>query len=446
MKITRRTFVAGIGATAALAGTGAYLWPRRNLSNRPNIIVFIADDMRYDSISSSLASMPNLGALAKHSQNFSNAFVTTSVCTVSRASMLTGTYKRRHHLVYSDHQLSASLLASSYPAWLKTAGYHTGFIGKWGFMPPKKNPFDVWSNIPTEGPYYHKGVHLTDAHTAKALSFLDTAPDYKSFLLVVAYKAPHLPFVPQKRFQSLYSDQPVPRQPTDTEDAFNRMPELLKTSRGRRDYKRHKCADDNHYQEAVRNYYRLLAGVDDSIGQVMAKVKAKGLEGNTCVVFTSDNGMMLGDHGLLGKWCMYEESMRVPLIMHVPGTDPATIPQMALNIDIAPTILSLASLKIPRTMQGKSLLPLTVSKDTPWRDGFYYEHSDIKSGLMVGANGYREAQWKYTRYFRGSKQQECLFNLADDPHELNNLAKSKEHKATLKKMRRKTQKAKKAAA
>jgi arylsulfatase A-like enzyme len=447
-KISRRTFVAGSAAVAATAGIGGF-FIHRNLKSRPNIILFIADDMRFDAAGfagNALIRTPNLDALADDGYVFENSFATTAICPISRASIISGEYALKHHVYTFMRGMNPASMRHSFPVLLRQAGYHTGFVGKWGQAgkQPVKD-FDHWLGYQGQGDYVRKGQsgHLTDVQTRQTLHFLEKRPKDKPFLLIVAYKSPHGPFISQERFAQTYKDTIFPRSVTDTPEAFARLPEPLKASHGKKEYNKVIWKDDA-YQKFMRNYYGLITGLDDSIGTVLGEIR-KQTDRDTSVLFTSDNGLLNGDHALMGKWCMYEGSIRVPLIINpsLQNRTPARLQAMALNIDISPTILSLASLSIPGNVQGRSLLPAMRSVSIPWRDGFYYEHpAGNRTYHIVACEGYRSADWKYTIY-KAKKFAECLFDLKNDPRELNNLAQNPDYREKLQEMRQLTQAAKK---
>lgn len=445
MKLTRRALVAGVGAAAATIGLAGLYRPQPQPKipgkKHPNVVIFIADDLRYDTLGFSgnpIVQTPVLDTLSKRSFVFANHFTTSSVCAISRASMLTGMFWRNHHVTYSHYKLAPRLINESYPVMLRNAGYHTGLVGKWGIGNGPKRLFDSCRTYPLTAPYVSSdGVHITDTQTSDALAFLSSAPKDKSFMLLVSYRAPHTPFVPQKKFDGLYKDVPIPRAASDTQEAHDALPPLLKKSRGAKQYIKHGYPSEEAYTNSLRRYYQLVTGIDESVGKILDALDMS----QTIVLFTSDNGFMLGEHRMQGKWCMYEESIRAPLIISLPeayyqDVVPRRIESATLNIDIAQTIIDLALGKVSPIAQGKSVLKLMQNAKTDWRKEFFYEYPFIASGGMIGAEGFRTDNWKYTRYFANRKTNECLFDLNNDPNELHNLAGNAHHQV-LKEMRRK---------
>ncbi|MBI1899512.1 MAG: sulfatase-like hydrolase/transferase, partial [Planctomycetia bacterium] len=349
--------------------------------------------------------------------------------------------------------------AQTYPALLRKAGYRTGFIGKYGVgkdMPEKE--FDYWRGFPGQGRYFTSGddEHLTDKQAHQALEFLDGCSAEQPFCLQISFKAAHCQdgepwqtqFPPARRYLDLYADLQIPAPETATREEFSRLPAMLQTSEARRRWT-FRFADAEMTQYTLRNYYRLVTGMDDAAGQIIAKLKDRGLAENTIVIFTSDNGFYLGDRGLAGKWFMHEESIRVPLVVFDPRpqssdvgqsqkakTRGATCGALALNIDVAPTILELAGLGAPDAMQGRSLVPLLRGeRPADWPDTFFYEHRFVHKAIPQTV-GVRSPKWKYARYFTGDESVEQLFDLSSDPLERTDLAGKPERAAELEKWRK----------
>lgn len=406
---------------------------------RPNIVLLYTDDQRFDSIhalGNPVIKTPSLDRLVEQGTVFSNSFVTTAICCTSRASLITGQYARRHGIHDFATPLAPEALAETFPWQLRAAGYRTGFIGKWGVgnvMPEES--YDYWRGFPGQGKFFdddRPGLHLTDRQGEQALEFLDGCTAEQPFCLQVSFKAPHTEdpaqrqMPPAARHESLYEDVEMPLAPTANEESFARLPEFLRNSESRIRWA--KLFDTpEKYQASVRDYFRLITGVDEVVGLVRARLAERGLADNTVIIFTSDNGYCLGEHGLSGKWFMYEESIRVPLVIYDPrraAEEPiARRDEMALNIDVAPTILDLAGVAVPASMQGASLVPLVEGKrDVGWRDRWFYEHLFEHKGLAK-SEGVRTERWKYARYLLPEGPYEQLFDLQNDPHEEHDLAR-----------------------
>jgi arylsulfatase A-like enzyme len=414
----------------------------------PNILFLLADDLRWDGLGCTgnrLARTPNLDALASKGALFRNYFVTTSICCVSRASILSGQYARRHGINDFATPFSPAAFAATYPALLRAAGYRTGFIGKFGVgerMPEKE--FDYWRGFPGQGNYFEKGdpVHLTKRMGDQALEFL-SAGDRRPFCLSVSFKAPHSQdgatreFPPDPRDEGLFTEVTFPTPPTAGEKFFRQQPAFVQHSEGRVRWER-RFATPVLYQKTVADYYRLVTGMDREVGRVLAALREKGLSDNTLVVFTSDNGFFLGERGLAGKWLMYEPSIRVPLIVadpHSPARARGRAEEaMTLNVDLAPTLLDYAGVAAPPSMQGRSLRPLIGGEKVPWRSEWFYEHLTLPK-IIPPSEGVRTERWKYLRWVGADPAVEELYDLRTDPFEERNLATEGEHRRTLDELR-----------
>jgi arylsulfatase A-like enzyme len=450
MSISRRTFAGGVAVALMTAGLTRFHKGNKP-EGPPNLVLFVADDMRHDSTGfagNTIVQTTALDRLAASGIVFANHFVTTSVCPTSRASMIGGQYALHHGVYGFSAMMTDRALDRSFPAILKRNGYHTGFVGKWGMGSPRHYPFfDYWNGFSGQGQYAYGAdpTHLTDLQTAQAMEFLKTRPTDTPFMLMVSYKAPHVPWIPQERFKTLYENVSIPRARTDTAEAEKRLPPLLRASLARQAYEEQFFSEEE-YQAQMRDYYRLVTGIDDSIATVLSELEKQGKADTTSIMFTSDNGLMTGEHGLLGKWCMYEDSIRVPLVMrpapaYYPKLSAMKTDAMTLNVDIAPTALALCGHStLPPAMQGKNLMGSAGVREGGWsRQGFYYEHpmlADSTRQPVIACEGYRNAQWKYARYHHNGQSQECLFHLAQDPLELLDLAADNTHAATLDTMRR----------
>lgn len=449
---------------------------------KPNIILIVADDMRWDALGCAgnpLLKTPQLDRLAAAGTRFTNGFVTTAICAVSRASILTGQYARRHGV--NDFQQPIGDLANTYPVMLRQGGYYTGFIGKWGvaahgsaneYFQRCAAAFDYWAgdvrqtaywhqrtcnyvinngtsersnffcNCPPEGrkndgcgpagpnPALKDPLHAeTEFVPAKVRSFLDQRDITKPFCLSVSLKAPHGPwqgYAP--RFEKDFQNTGIPRRDNATLAEALRQPDFLRRSleseRGLR-----LLQNPVERDRLFAQYYRLIEGLDFCVGEIREELQQRKLTENTVLIFTSDNGHFAGEHGFFGKWFMHEESLRVPVLVCDPRLPPSRRGQvshaMVLNIDLAPTLLHLAGLAAPATMQGRSLLPLLHAPDAPWRDDFFYEHlyrnSPTPPDHIEACEGIRTRDWKYIVWIdQSGPQREELYDLRLDPLEMNN--------------------------
>jgi arylsulfatase A-like enzyme len=418
----------------------------------PNIVVIVADDLRADALGCMghpIVQTPHIDRLAQEGVLFRNAFVTTSICAVSRASILCGQYARRHGIHDFATDFTAEALAQTYPLLLKKAGYRIGFIGKYGVgrnLPAKE--FDYWRGFPGQGFYFAKDKanqqHLTARMGDQALEFLNSCQPDQPFCLSISFKAPHAQdgaereFPPDPRDEKLYSEVTIPRPVTADERFFRLLPPFVQKSEGRRRWER-RFATEEMFQRTVRDYYRLITGMDREIGRIRQAVAQKGWSRPTLWIFTSDNGFFLGERGMADKWFMYEESIRVPLIVVDPRLPRQlrgrSVEVLALNIDIAPTILDWAGIPIPSKMQGRSLRPWVEGQTvSPWRRDFFYEHHTFPK-IIPPSEGVRTDRWSYIRWLAQDSAVEELYEILTDPKQQQNLAGKQEYQATLEQLR-----------
>lgn len=424
-------------------------------SPRPNILFLLTDDQRWDALGcagNTIIQTPAIDGLARGGVRFRNAFVTTAICAVSRASIFSGQHERTHGISDFATTFTPAQFANTYPAQLRAAGYRTGFIGKWGVgnVMPKEH-FDYFRGFPGQGAYVvrdgGKQSHLTNVMGDQSVEFItegDRGGDRsRPFCLSVSFKAPHAQdedmrqYVFDPTLRDLYKDATIPVPETAAEQYFKELPPSLRDSEGHRRWG-WRFATPAAYQDAVKGYYRLITGVDRAVAQIRTALEARGLAENTVIVYSSDNGYFLGERGLADKWYMFEESIRVPLIVYDPRL-PASQREkqrneMALNIDVAPTLLNLAGVPIPSSMQGRSLLPLAKGETVPWRDEWYYSHL-FQHPQIPKSEGVRTDTWKYFRFLEGDPRAEYLYDLQADPLEKRNLANSKAHSNRLRDMR-----------
>jgi len=406
--------------------------------------VLVTDDQRADStgFGGGRIPTPQLDALARDSTVFSEAFVTTSVCACSRASLFSGRTVSGHGIRHFGTPFPASALAETYPAVLRTAGYHTGFIGKWGLGGPlPKATFDVFDGFSRQGRYFHEvdgeRRHLTALLADAATHFIEEAPRDRPFCLSVSFKAPHGPwrdYAPA--FADVVPEALGPLPASATPEAAAQLPGFLRRSLGGAAGLAW-VQQPEQLQAHIRDYYRLVMGVDQAVGSLRAALERGGLSRDTVILYTSDNGLLMGEHGLIGKWLMFDEAIRVPLVLHVPGQRPRRVSNPVLNIDVAPTLLDLAGVAPGPPMQGRSLVDLARGEQPPgWREDWFYEHDlDPGEGYLPQIEGVRSEGWKYIRYLDEASQHESLYDLRRDPLELEDLARDPDHRATLRAMR-----------
>jgi arylsulfatase A-like enzyme len=286
-------------------------------------------------------------------------------------------------------------------------------------------------------------LHNSEYLARRAIDFIKTSKVDQPFCLMVLFKAPHDPLQPDARDAPLFMEATAPVPKTATKEHFERMPAFLRESLGRK-RALPEIGTPQKYQEYIKNYLRLIAGVDRAVGQIMKSLHDEKRDENTLVIFASDNGYFLGERGLVHKWLMYEESIRVPLIVRYRRLSESargqTIDELALNIDVAPTILDFAGIDIPKSVDGHSLRPLLEGKKTSWREDFFYEHHfhnrNSKEGAIPRTEGVRTRDWKYITYIDEKAPYEELFDLKNDPFEEKNLAGDQLHAKRLTDLKR----------
>jgi N-acetylglucosamine-6-sulfatase len=400
---------------------------------------------------------PNMDHLYQEGAWFKNAFVTTSLCSPSRASILTGAYSHVHTIV--DNQAPEPPSNIYFPEYLQKAGYQTAFFGKWhmGEESASDNPrpgFNHWESFKGQGVYYNPtlnidgkhvsykdSTYITDLLTEHALNWLKERDKSKPFFLYLSHKAVHAPMAPAKRHKGMYHDKKYELPSTyyqTLSDDYKKLnwPEWVKQQRYSWhgvDYMYH---SHQSIEELVQDYCETLMGVDESIGAVMDYLRKEGLDKNTLIIYMGDNGFSFGEHGLIDKRHFYEESAKVPFLVYCPEIfhGGKIVSKMVQNVDIAPTILSAAGLQSPKTMVGKSILPLLKGDSTQWRDKIFYEYFwEYDFPMTPTVFGVRSDKFKYIRYY-GIWDTNELYDLENDPNETTNLINKPEYADIVKKM------------
>ncbi len=435
-----------------------------NPTRPPNLVFILTDDQRFDALGCAgnrLIQTPNIDKLAAAGLRFENHFVTTSICCVSRASIFTGQWERRHRIGDFNTPLTPAQWSQTYPALVRVAGFRTGFIGKFGVgdaksIAARSSDFDFWRGLPGQAgasfidPKDPTRTHATARFGNEALEFIDSCSNAKPFCLSISFNAPHArdgkprEFQPDTRDEPLYDETVIPAGKTATDKYFRQLPEFVQRSESRRRWEK-RFATPEQYQSTMRDYYRLVSGIDREVGRIVRRLAERGLGESTVIIFTSDNGWFAGEHGLADKWFIYEESIRVPLIIFDPRLPPPKrgrkIEAMTLNVDLAPTLLALAGVDIPPAMQGRSLDPFLRGK-TPsrWRTSFFYEHH-YGPKIIPPSEGIRTDRWVYLRWLPPNPESEELYAVNADPLEERNLAQDKGHRRQLERLRKEWQRA-----
>ena len=451
-RTNRRDFLKklGLAATAVpFAVESAAGQVAHNPSPKPkNVIFILSDDHRYDFMGflnkPKFLETPNMDRLARQGAYIKYATVSTSLCSPSRASILTGQYAHKHGVVDNNTRVPEG--TRFFPQDLQKAGWQTAFMGKWhmGHASDEPRPgFDKWISFRGQGVYFNptfnidgkrvkRQGHVSDLLTDYALDWLESDCDSgKPFMLYLSHKAVHAMFEPAKRHLDKYENVELeyPKSMAYTEENYKGKPDWVKEQRNSWhgvDYMYH---DQMDFDTFYRRYCETLLSVDDSIGRVIKYLEDNNLAEDTLVMYMGDNGFVFGEHGLIDKRHMYEESMRVPFLAWCPGMiKPGTvIEELIQNIDIAPTILDVAGLETPDRMDGKSFLPILQGKKIPWRDAAFYEYYWERNFPQTPTtHGVRTDRYKYIHY-HGIWDIDELYDLKEDPKEMNNLIDSPEH-------------------
>ncbi len=417
----------------------------------PNVIFILTDDHRFDAIGflkgQPFLETPHLDSLARDGVHLKNAFVTTALCSPSRASILTGKYAHKHKVI--DNNTAIPKGTTFFPSYLQKAGYKTAFIGKWHMGGESDAPqpgFDHWVSFRGQGTYLpspnglnvngktvpQKG-YITDELTDYAVDFIEK--QNQPYFVYLSHKAVHSEFIPAERHKDKFKGQKFVPPPSLTAEAIDR-PMWVQNQRNSWhgvDYPYHSTLDIAEYYQ---RYAEALCAVDESVGRILAVLKQRGELDSTLVIYMGDNGFAFGEHGLIDKRTAYEESMRVPLLARCPALFNAgqTIPQVVANLDIMPTVLEAAGVPAPAGGDGASFLPLLQGKRVPWRDSLLYEYYWERNFPQTPTvHALRTDQYKYMRY-HGVWDLDELYDIQSDPRELRNLIKSPAHQAIAKQM------------
>jgi arylsulfatase A-like enzyme len=464
--LNRRHFLGLMAGGAARAAFAA--------QQQPNILYIMADDHASHAISaygSQINRTPNIDRIAQQGMRFDNCFCTNSICTPSRGVIMTGQYSHITGIKTLNDRLDGS--RQNVAKLLKSAGYQTGFVGKW-HLANDPTGFDYWNMLPGQGVYHnpvmiemgqkktHQG-YATDVITDFSLDYLQRRDRNRPFFLMCHHKAPHREWTPDEKHRLMFERRVIPEPPTLWDDYATRTDALHENRQRvaddltRRDLKLvpppgldatdreawlsvkpaavTRSVDGKttrlagpalarwKYQRYMQDYLACVQSIDDNVGRLLDFLKESGLERDTIVVYTSDQGFFLGDHGLYDKRFMYEESLRMPLLVRWPAVvRPGSRSEaIALNVDFAPTFLEAAGIAPPATMQGRSLLPLLRGEAPPgWRTAMYYRYYHDPGHHNTRAHyGVRTVTHKLIYFWK--KNQWELFDLRSDPAELRNL-------------------------
>jgi len=418
-----------------------------------NVIFILSDDHRYDFMGFTgkvpWLKTPAMDKMANEGAHIQNAFVTTSLCSPSRASILTGLYSHKHTVVDNQAPVPENLIF--FPQYLQAEGYETAFFGKWHMGHANDDPrpgFDHWESFRGQGNYYQPTLningerieydsttYITDLLTEHAIDWLKSRDASKPFFMYLSHKAVHALFRPAKRHLGMYADESIIYPPSyylTAADEYkkHKIPEWVKQQRN----SWHGVDDMYHgalnFDSFFKAYCESLAALDESVGSVIDYVENSDLMNNTVVIYMGDNGFSFGEHGLIDKRHAYEESWRVPMLAWAPGmiTPGSKITHLVQNIDIAPTVFELAGFGKPEYMDGMSFLPLLKGESADnWRDKIFYEYYwEYAFPQTPTVHAVRTDRYKFIRY-QGIWDTNELYDLENDPWEMNNLIQSEEH-------------------
>ena len=432
--------VALLASSAALAAAVASQQTASQQTTSQRSVVFIlVDDLRYDALSHlghPFLETPNIDRLAQNGLLFENAFVTTSLCSPSRASILSGQYAHKHRVLDNSTDLEPGV--ATFPVALNDAGYNTAFVGKWHMGGQSDSPrpgFDRWVSFPGQGRYYGQRLnvdgepveqdgYITDVLTQYAVDFIESV-DEEPFLLYLSHKAVHSPFAPAARHLGSYAGKtyPHPASMANTDQNYHGKPAWVRAQRMSWHGVDGMFNQTVDFDQFVLDYSETVRAVDDSVGEVVAALDRQGLLDSTLLVFTSDNGFQFGEHGLIDKRTMYEASIRVPLIVFCPELIESgrTDPRLITNVDFAPTFIEAAGADLPDSIQGRSFLGLLDGDVDSWRDAFLYEYfwerMFPQTPTVLGVRTDRHTLMKY----HGIWDRYELYDLVADPDETHNL-------------------------
>jgi arylsulfatase A-like enzyme len=464
--LTRRELF-GIMASAA-AGYGAG-------QEQPNIIYIMADDHASHAISaygSRINKTPNIDRIAREGMRLDNCFCTNSICTPSRAAILTGQYSHKNGVYTLADPIDPA--RPNVAKYLQKAGYQTAMIGKW-HLHTDPTGFVYWNILPGQGVYYdpvfidkngkkkYEG-YCTDLIGDFTINWLKQRDKKKPFFLMSHHKAPHRPWDPSPKYAKLFEGQTIP-EPDNLYEKYENRPRAvanIKMRVGEDSTKRDLKVDIPPdlkgdalrkwaYQLYIKDYLRCIQSVDDNVGRLLDYLDAEGLSKNTIVIYTSDQGFFLGDHGWYDKRMMYEESLRMPFLIRYPGhIKPGSVSkEIVLNIDFAPMFLDYAGMKTPSEMQGRSFRPI-LEGHTPkdWRQAMYYRYwmHDSSDHHVPAHYGIRTKEWKLIYYYgkalgmRGANDNPTepdweLFNMIKDPREMKSLYHDPAYAGIVKKLK-----------
>jgi len=438
-------------------------------TQRPNVLFVLTDDQRWDALSSAgnpHLNTPHIDRLADEGLFFQNHFCTTSLCSPSRASILGGLYAHTHGVVNNFTEYPLDL--PTFPRQLRHAGYRTAYFGKWhmGEANDDRRPgFDTFVTHRGQGKYFDNEFrfdggprrvapgYYTTVVTDMALEWLRQQGD-QPFLLMIGHKAPHSFYLPEPKYESAFEKVRIPYPATafELEDKPTWIHQRLSTWHGiygplfdwRKDFPDTSAAGMTAFEDMTRAYWGTILSIDDSVGRLYSELERLGKLDDTLIIFTSDNGLLSGEHGMVDKRTAHEPSIRIPLVVRYPGLTPPNRPKIiesqTLTLDFAPTILEICEAPPLPEVHGRSWKNLVTQGDPEWRNAWYYEYNyEAQFPYTPNVRAIRTDEWKFVRYPHGDGSPDRhlaeLYHLKNDPEERLNLIGDPEHAELIKELR-----------
>jgi N-acetylglucosamine-6-sulfatase len=471
---TRAVLAAAVVATmatmatmAALVSGGCRRAPAEPPSRRPNVLVILLDDLRWDTLGYAghpHVKTPQIDRIANEGVNFRNAFCTTSLCSPSRASLMSGVYAHKHSVTNNFTEFPAGM--NSFPKVLQQAGYATAYVGKYHMGEGNDEPrpgFEYFVTHKGQGKYFGtefnlngerrevKNGYYTTAITDIALDWLQRDHKGRPWMMILGHKAPHSFYTPEDKYKHAFDDVEVkyPESAFSLDDKPVWIKERLATWHGihgplfewRKKFPDERPEAVADFANMVHAYWSTILSVDDSGGRLRAWLDESGQLDNTIIVFVGDNGLLEGEHGMVDKRTMHEPSIRIPMAVRYGGLtrDPRAIEEQVLTVDLAPSLLELAGAPSIPGIDGRSWVNLIRDGDPNWRKSwFYYYNYEKEFPYTPNVRGIRTAEWKYIHYPHGDGSADRhlgeLYDLKQDPGENTNLVQRVDYGATVQRL------------
>jgi arylsulfatase A-like enzyme len=448
-------------------------------SQQPNVLFILCDDLRWDALGyagNQYVKTPNIDRLAREGVQFRNMFCTTSLCSPSRASILSGLYAHAHGVVNNFTEYPTNI--KNFPMALQSAGYDTAYIGKWHMGEDNDQPragFNFFASHKGQGKYFDTEWNVngtggkkipgyyTHVVTDMALDWLKRDHKNKPWLLMIGHKAPHSFYLPEPKYSNVFDKVwiPYPESAFHLQDKPDWIGDRCYTWHGiygplfewRKQFPDDRPEAVKDFANMTRAYWSTILSVDDSVGKLLADLDRRGDLNRTVIVFMGDNGLLNGEHGMVDKRTMHEPSIRIPMVIRYPPAKPLApgkvIEQQVLTVDVAPSILELCGQPPLRNNHGKSFVRLVQNGDSAWRKSWFYHYNYEKQfPYTPNVRGVRTDQWKYIHYPHGDgkpdRHKAELYNIEFDPGELHNLIDNPKYASELKGLQKELQKLMKA--